>query len=207
MCLFWYSRWFNERTLPIHKWHSSIITSKTNLAGGCFKLENTNFQPSFHWGAKTRQMKESKSLIPTTMMLAHHWQWPASWQGGPVGSNHPIWLPSRPHREDHDASMRTAWKPVSVSNDFTQTCQSGLICPKCPANRRQWAYVGLMLGNRRRRWANIKPTWAQRLLGNEVKSVMRILTRELLIHACVTSHQRCAQGYSKEWWICKMQFT
>ena len=33
-----------------------------------------------------------------------------------------------------------------------------------PANMRRWASVGLLLGQRRRRWANSKPTLAQRLM-------------------------------------------
>ena len=33
-----------------------------------------------------------------------------------------------------------------------------------PANTRRWTNVGLMLGQRRRRWANIKPTLVQRLV-------------------------------------------
>ena len=33
-----------------------------------------------------------------------------------------------------------------------------------PANTKRWPYVGLMLGQRRRRWANIKPTLGQPLV-------------------------------------------
>ena len=33
-----------------------------------------------------------------------------------------------------------------------------------PANTRRWTNVGLMLGQRRRRWANINPTLVQRLV-------------------------------------------
>ena len=33
-----------------------------------------------------------------------------------------------------------------------------------PANTRRWPNVGLMLGQRRRRWANVCPTFVQRLV-------------------------------------------
>ena len=47
-----------------------------------------------------------------------------------------------------------------------------------PANTRRWGNVGFMLGQRRRRWANIKPTLAQRLVfaGNTI--IWRIRTFE-----------------------------
>ena len=33
-----------------------------------------------------------------------------------------------------------------------------------PENMRRWAYAGLLLGQRRRRWANNKPALVQRLM-------------------------------------------
>ena len=39
-----------------------------------------------------------------------------------------------------------------------------MINPRCPANTRRLTNAGLMLGQRRRRWTNIKPTLGKRLV-------------------------------------------
>ena len=42
----------------------------------------------------------------------------------------------------------------------------GVCCTSFPANTRRWTNAGLMLAQRRRRWANITPALAQRLVSH-----------------------------------------
>ena len=51
----------------------------------------------------------------------------------------------------HDASIATASVVATTSLYFTPAIP-------CPENTIRWTNVGLLLGQRRRRWANIKPT-------------------------------------------------
>ena len=46
--------------------------------------------------------------------------------------------------------------------------QSALLDDHCAAIMRRWNMVGLLLGQRRRRWANSKPTLSQRLVGDNM---------------------------------------
>ena len=53
----------------------------------------------------------------------------------------------------------------------------GQACDIYPANTRRWTNVGLMLGQSRRRWANIKPTLVQRPSGTVSRCWAWILKR------------------------------
>ena len=58
------------------------------------------------------------------------------------------------------------WPLTSSYTQYTNIPNRQVLFPEgcVPRNTRRWNNVGLMMAQRRRRWANIKPTLAQRLM-------------------------------------------
>ena len=69
--------------------------------------------------------------------------------------------------QEANCSRYSARRSLAVASSITRRsschCSSHWLmkCGHYPSNRIHWANVGLMLGQRRRRWPNIKPALAQ----------------------------------------------
>ena len=68
------------------------------------------------------------------------------------------------NKSEQSAPLDFEWKNTTSYKLFKEGELTTIIFRNIPANMRHWPNVGLLLGQRRRRWANSNPTLGQRLM-------------------------------------------